>query len=322
MLRKILLFCLLMMLTLPVMAQTNRAAVMAVDAETVEVQRVGTDQWLPVGVEAIVGVGDQIRTSETGQATITFLGTGAETTLEPNTTYRIDEFTGTDDEFSISVSVIVGQTRQRLERALDAGSSYDVTTPGATLAARGTVFRVRVEDGGRSAMLVAEGVVEAVADNESEEVGAAFGVRSEAGGALSDVVRADNFAALDAALDGCTASTTTPDDVSLNVRLGPSTEFDRVGTIAADDIELVKGTTEEGDWYRIDFRGGFGWVLASNMTIESGCAGLRQFEAGFGPEDPTLYNFLGNPLQLDDLNLTPAPVITPTEAATAEATDE
>jgi hypothetical protein len=318
MLRRIFFAWACVLLAVPALAQTDRAAVMVVDAEPVEMQRAGTEQWLPVTVEAIVGVGDQIRTGENGQATITFLGTGAETTLEPNTTYQIDEFTGSDEQFSISVSVIVGQTRQRLERALDAGSSYDVTTPGATLSARGTVFRVRVEPAGRAAMLVSEGVVAAAAEDEREDVPASFGVRSQDDGTtLSDIVRADTFAELDSALDGCAVSITTPDDVRLNVRLGPGTEFERVGTIAAEDIAIVKGTVEGSAWYRIDFRGGFGWVLASSAAIEGQCAGLRQFDADHGPEDPTAYDFLGNPLSLEDLNVTEEPA-----AATEEAASE
>lgn len=298
---------------LRVLAQTDLAAVMVIDSETVEMQRVGTQQWIPIRLEAVVGVGDTIRTSETGRATITFFQDGVETTLEPSTTYRIDAFSGDNDTFNLSVSVLVGQTQQRIERALDAASSYDVTTPGAELVARGTVFRVRVEEDGRSAMLVTEGNVDAAADGESENIPPLFGVRSEDGGMLSDVIRADTFEQLDAGLDGCAVSVSAPGDVRLNVRLGPSTDFPRVGTVDPADVTNVKGVTPNGDWYRIDFRGGFGWVLAADANVVADCAGLRLFEGNFGPEDAERYESLGDDIQLEDLPGAPTPDATETE---------
>ncbi len=316
-------FSLLLLLTVSGVAfgQADFAAVMVVDGPTVEVQRVATDQWIPVQVEAIVGVGDTIRTDATGSATITFLETGIETTLDPMTTYRIDTFstTGDEDQFNLLVSVIAGQTRQRVGRALDAGSTYEVDTPGTTLAARGTAFDIRVEEDGRSAMLVAEGDVDASAEGETVSVPLAFGVRSEANAPLSDVVSATTFAELDAALDGCAVVVSTPDDVRMNVRLGPSTDFERVGTVAAEDISNVKGVIEGGAWYRIDFRGGFGWILASDLNLEGDCAGLRQFEREFGPEDATQIEFMGDPIDMDDA---PIPEATPQGSAPAEATGE
>ena len=205
-------FLLLIMLVLPFAAQDNLAAVMLVQSDGVMVQRVGTNQFLPVTTEAIVGVGDTIRTDETGRALITFFADGVDTTLEPGTEYRIDVFQGESDTFQLTVSVLVGQTSQRLERVLDPASNYDVNTPGVDLAARGTAFDVRVEQGGRSAMIVTEGVVAATKEEQDAEVPVGFGIRAAVGGALSNVVVATTFAELDAAIDGCTAALTTPDD--------------------------------------------------------------------------------------------------------------
>ncbi|MEO1440629.1 MAG: FecR domain-containing protein, partial [Chloroflexota bacterium] len=306
----ILMIFVMLAFTATALAQTDIAAVLTVESAPVEVQRVNTAQWLPVNVEAIVGVGDQIRTLESGEATITFFADGVQTTLEPETTYRIDVFNGDSDTFNLSVSVLAGQTRQRIDRALDAGSNYDVNTPGANLVARGTAFQVRVEPDGRSAMLVSEGAVEAGADTETATVQPTFGIRSEASGTLSDVVSATTFEQLDAAIDGCAATVTTPDDVSLNVRLGPNTDFDRVGTIAAEDITVIKGVAGNQDWYRIDFDGGFGWILSSTATIDSACPGLREFDPSFGPEDASLFGTGSAPIESE------SPPSTATEEAT------
>jgi hypothetical protein len=173
-----------------------------------------------------------------------------------------------------------------------------------TLAARGTEFAIRVEDTGRSAMLVTEGTVEADNADETAEVPLEFGIRAEVDSTLSDVVRASSFDALDAALDGCTASLTTLDDVRLNVRLGPDIGTARVGTIAADEVVLFYGADTTGDWYRIAFRGGFGWILSSTADLAEDCAGLRAFDRT-QLEDPTLYELLGDPID-------PASLATPT----------
>jgi len=293
MIKKLMLLTVLLVLTvvgLSANAQGELAATLEVLDDGVEVRRVNTEQWIPVSIEAIVGVGDQIRTNDDGRARIIFFADGTDTELLPNTEYQIDRFEGDDDSFNLSVTVLAGQTLQRVNRILDADSSYDVNTPGMDMVARGTAFAVRVEPNGRAAMLVTEGIVGASADDSEASVDPGFGIRSEEGSALSDVVRADHFGQLDAALDGCSASVTTPDDVLINVRLGAGLDYQRIGGIAADEIDIFVGASEDGSWYRINFDGGFGWILSSTAEVIGACDGLRQFPANHGPEDPSLYS--------------------------------
>lgn len=267
-------------------AQTDLAAVLEVLQAGVEVQRVNTSTWLPVRLEGIVGVGDHIRTDATGRARITFFADGTEAELLPNTEYRIQTFSGSSEQFTITAEVLIGQTLQRLSRILDSNSSYNILTPGMGLVARGTEFAIRVESNGRSAMLVTEGLVGAddaglngVAASEAE-VAPGFGVRAATDEPLSDVVRAQTFAELDAALDGCPATVTTPDDVSLNVRAAPSTDADLLGYLSAAAVTTVFGQVAESGWYRIAFADsstGYGWILSSTAEVNSTCAGLREF---------------------------------------------
>ena len=225
-----------------IQAQMDLAATLEVLAPSVTVQRVNTSNPIEVSVEAIVGVGDTVTTGETGRARITFFADGTSTELEPSTSYRIEEFAGNDESFQLRVSVLIGHTTQQLERTLDANSNYEIETPGMTLAARGTVFAIRVEESGRAGMLVREGNVAAAASGEDNaDVPAEFGIRSATDAPLSDVVRASTFEELDSALDGCTIAVTTPDDVSLNIRVGPSLEAQRIGFLAADGITLAMG---------------------------------------------------------------------------------
>lgn len=288
----------LLLTSMLVSAQNELAATLEVLNPGVEVQRFNTSNPIAVQVEAIVGVGDIIRTNETGQARITFFADGTDATLEPNTEYRIVKFEGNDEDFQLTVEALAGQTTHRLNRALGASSSYDVQTPSMTLAARGTVFTIRVEENGRAAMLVREGTVDAKAADNNADVPPDFGIRASVAGPLSDVVRATNFAELDAALDGCDVTVTTPDDVRLNVRIGPAVAQPRVGTIAADEISTFLGISESGSWYRIAFRGGFGWILSSSRDINADCAGLRVF-ADTQVENVELYELIGDPIEIE-----------------------
>ncbi|MDX2162581.1 MAG: FecR domain-containing protein [bacterium] len=299
----------LLCIALPALAQDELAATLEVLSPGVEVLRVNTSNWIAVNLEAIVGVGDVIRTDSGGRARITYFADGTDTEIQPNSEYRIAVFNGSETQFNISAELLVGQTIQRLSRLLDAGSTYQLITPGMSLGARGTAFEVRVEQNGRSAMLVREGLVAAAAQEEADEVAPGFGIRADAASALSDVVQASTFAELDAAIDGCPALLTTPDDVSLNIRQGAGRDYPRIGVIDAAAVTTLFGVTDSGEWYRIPFNGGFGWILSSNADVADGCAGLRTFPDAFGPEDPALYTALGDAVTVDDL--LPAPSESP-----------
>lgn len=308
---------LLMMGLYPTQAQAPQlAAIMEVIAPGVEVQRVGTASWLTVNLEAIVGVGDEIRTDASGRARIIFFADGTDTELLPNTSYRIEEFEGAPNDFSLTVSVLAGNTLQRINRLADTQADYNVNTPGMEMVARGTAFAVRVEDDGRSAMLVSEGGVEAVKDDEAEQVPLGFGVRAAVDEELSDVVAATTFDQLDAALDGCAVQLQFAGDIRLNVRTAPSLEADRVGTIDPSEIDNFIGVNAANEWYRLPFREGFGWVqIGSNIRVLEGCAGFRVFPDDHPSEDISLYSYLG-----DQIEITPPPDA-PSEDEAGEATE-
>lgn len=297
-------------------AQSELAATLEVLEGTVEVQREGTVNPILVDVYSVIGVGDIIRTGEDGQARITFFADGTDVLIEPATEYQIVRFEEEGDDFHISVELIIGQATHRLNRTLGTESSYDVKTPGMTLAARGTVFAVLVEEGGQSGMLVREGVVDANSDDDQADVPEAYGIRSNVNQPLSDVVLASTFDQLNAALDGCTALITTPDDVRLNVRIGPTIDYPRIGTVAAIDVDTVIGVSASGNWYRIPFKGGYGWILASDVEINESCAGLRGF-ADNHVEDVSQYQDLTEVIDPENLAV---PTITP--EATQDATDQ
>ena len=309
-------FILIIML-LPILgtlhAQTDElAATLEVLSAGVEVQRVNTANWIAVKIEAIVGVGDTIRTDKTGKARITFFSDGVDTELEENTEYRITRFEGQDTSFHIGAEVVVGQTLQRIGRLLDSNSSYDITTPSMALAARGTEFVIRVNDVGRAATLVSKGVVKADAEAATADVPPGYGIRKDKDTALSEVVQATTFDQLDSALDGCTATVKIDGDLSINVRQGADLSFPLLGTLPPTDIDRFFGKTASTSWYRIPFRGGYGWIASTTAKIADTCSGLRQFADKYGPEDKSLYQSLGNPIQPTELQTAaPTPESTP-----------
>ncbi|GAB4547300.1 MAG: hypothetical protein OHK0023_08410 [Anaerolineae bacterium] len=245
----------------------------------VTIQRAATSGFVLVNFESLVGVGDVIKTAADGRARITFFANGVETDVLPNSEFRIDAFSGSEERYQLTVTLIVGQTAQRVLKVLDSGSSYIINSTGLELAVRGTVFDTRVERSGRSATIVRDGAVKArnVGTAGVADVPAGFGVRAEQGKGLSDVVRAASFAQLDSAIDGCNGVIETIGDVVLNVRIGPGLTFEKIGTLDNLTAQRLYGVTETTQWYRVMFEGKFAWVFAPAVKLDSACAGLRRF---------------------------------------------
>ena len=54
----------------------------------------------------------------------------------------------------------------------------------------------------------------------------------------------------------------------VNVRKGPGTDYEKIGTVRAGDTVTVTGQSHDG-WYRIEFQGTEGFVYGQYMTIVS-----------------------------------------------------
>jgi hypothetical protein len=276
----------------------------------VSVKRFDSQKFVAVRVESLVGVGDTIKTGPNGRALITFFTNGVETEVQSGSEFRIDEFKGNDSRFTLTVTVLVGQTTQRVTRLLDAGSSYTINSTGLEMAVRGTVFDVRVEANGRGSTIVREGAVRAASPGTTTnaEVPAGFGVRGESGQGLSEVVVATTFGELDSALDGCSGTISTFSDFRLNVRRGPGFDFVRVGNLDTNQSLQLFGETTSKQWYRIQFRGGFGWIYAPAVVLDPGCVKLREFPDDYAGEDAASYTGLDPDI---NLSATPDPSVTP-----------
>jgi uncharacterized protein YraI len=71
----------------------------------------------------------------------------------------------------------------------------------------------------------------------------------------------------------------------VNVRSGPSTKFNPpIGSFAANQTADIVGKTPAGDWYKVVYYNGTGWVFAQLMTISGD---ESQIPVDAGPPIPT-----------------------------------
>lgn len=87
---------------------------------------------------------------------------------------------------------------------------------------------------------------------------------------------------------------------AINVRGGPGTEFPIIGALPAESLVTLLATNPAGDWYKIDYQGGDGWVLAS-LVEQIGSASLLPIQTVMPTLAPT------------------TPTVTPTSQATEAA---
>lgn len=96
--------------------------------------------WQTVVRRQLVGEDDMIRTDHLGMAYVRFFE-GVETTILPNSVVRITGLTTTDeDTFEVTFDTLLGDTLNRVERAMDADARYEINTPSAVIVVRGTEF--------------------------------------------------------------------------------------------------------------------------------------------------------------------------------------
>ncbi len=115
-----------------------------------------------------LGEGDEVRTGPEGHAVILFFD-GSTVSLEPATTIRLDVARTAGPSTLVELSQTVGGTWHAVHKLLDAGSRYQVTTPGLSAVVRGTAFAVRVGDR-EDEVTTEEGIVEVAAQQQSVQV--------------------------------------------------------------------------------------------------------------------------------------------------------
>lgn len=111
----------------------------------VESQKQGLTAWDKIWQSRMLKDGDKARTGADSQARIKF-GDQSVGLLGSNTTVEISQFDVTDTERTSKVKLILGKIRVFVSKFTGKKNTFEVVTPNAVLAARGTEFYVGYAD--------------------------------------------------------------------------------------------------------------------------------------------------------------------------------
>jgi hypothetical protein len=118
--------------------------------------------WHTVTQRILISEGDKIRTDGVGLAYLTFFE-GIQSEIQPNTLVVVSTLVLPEDgNMDVSLDVLVGTLYSTVEATLDAGERFEIHTPGATAAIRGTKWWTIVSPNGISQFATESGVVEII----------------------------------------------------------------------------------------------------------------------------------------------------------------
>ncbi|MFH1454526.1 MAG: FecR family protein [Armatimonadota bacterium] len=105
----------------------------------VESQKQGTDTWDKIWQSRMLKDGDKARTGDDSYGKIE-LSDGSITLIGSNTTVEMSQYNVTDNERISKMKLDKGMIRVFVTKFLTGKSTFEITTPNAVLAARGTEF--------------------------------------------------------------------------------------------------------------------------------------------------------------------------------------
>src|SRR5688572_14980552 len=118
--------------------------------------------------------GDVIRTGEGAHAVLTFFD-GSVIELEPDSEIRVETLQATSaGDLLMTMQQTIGRSWHVVSRTLSPNSKYEVRTPAATAAVRGTAFLVTVTAQGAANVQTTDGVVAMVSRGQEVLVPAGF----------------------------------------------------------------------------------------------------------------------------------------------------
>ena len=134
----------------------------------VTVLPVGSIAWTEAEVDTQLRAGDRIRTTDNSSAIITFFE-GSVIELKSNTEVGITELIIEVGPKSTTISLeqTIGTTINRVQKLVDTASSYEIDTPSAVAAVRGTEYEVVVLSDSTTTVIVTEGNVSVTAQGVS-----------------------------------------------------------------------------------------------------------------------------------------------------------
>jgi len=133
----------------------------------VTMQAPASNEWLPVGLRALIGEGTKIRTGDMSAVEIVF-GSGASFLQKSDSVSEIVRIRKKGDFREERLNIVKGRTLTKIRKATGREPRFEIETPSAVCAARGTLFRTSVDDVGctRSEVLEGQAHVEAMRQRE------------------------------------------------------------------------------------------------------------------------------------------------------------
>jgi WD40 repeat protein len=130
----------------------------------VEAHAMPGEDWSAALVEMPLYPGGEVWAKESSTALVQFLTREGVLRVAPNTIFTLEH----PDPQTLKIKLDSGQIWVNIE-GLEEGESFEVETPNATAAVRGTRFSVRVDKDGRTIITVVEGLVDVRTDQGSEQ---------------------------------------------------------------------------------------------------------------------------------------------------------
>ena len=161
----IVIFCLLAQSLIVV----SRLAVTTEAKGTVEVQRGGRGAWQPLVQKLAVKVGDNVRTGKNSQVEFVYAdGTRFKLMPESQLTVSRASYNSALKSEDSDLHLTQGKVFVRIMKSLTPSSSFQVDTPTAVAAVRGTIFSVEAKEG-RTQVAVWKGHVDVSSTNGKEQ---------------------------------------------------------------------------------------------------------------------------------------------------------
>jgi hypothetical protein len=118
--------------------------VLSISGGSVEILKTGKNTWDKGQEGMVLEPGDKVRTDAAGKALITFFE-GSTIDIQGGTEISLQELgIGADESTTIRLRQEVGSTISRVKKLMDTGDRYEIETPSAVAAVRGSAMFVKV----------------------------------------------------------------------------------------------------------------------------------------------------------------------------------
>jgi len=132
----------------------------------------GTAAFAPASDGDLVNIGDRVQTADSSHALVTFFD-GSTLEIEPATTVQIEDATSAaSGAISIRISQTIGRTWASVQKLTRADSKFEIRTPTAIAAVRGTGFITEVRADGTTTVQTTDGNVQVTGQGQGVTVGA------------------------------------------------------------------------------------------------------------------------------------------------------